>query len=70
MDFKAEFDGQVQNLIDKNYPQILGISKEEFLDLVQPLESKLSEFNREIDFENGYLPFVLVVKANPGNPRS
>lgn len=66
MDLKAEFERQVQNLVDKKYPEILGISKKEFLDLVQPLEKQLPKFDGEVDFENGYLPFVIVVKANPG----
>lgn len=66
MDFKSEFKRQVDNLVSKEYPQILGISEKEFLNLVQPLEKKLPEFDEELDFGKGYLPFVIVVKANSG----
>lgn len=66
MDAKQEFERQVQNLIDKKYPEILRISKAEFLKEIERLKDKVPSGLDVEDFENGYLPFVIAVKANPG----
>lgn len=66
MDTKKEFERQVKNLIDKKYPEILGISDEEFLKEVEVLKGKVPSNLDETNFQDGYLPFVIVVKASPG----
>jgi len=61
---KEEFERQVQNLLQKDYPKLAGIAEEEFLKLIRPLKEKLEGLNlAEIDLEKGYLPFVIVVKS-------
>lgn len=60
-----EFDRQVQNLIDKNYPKMLGLSSDNFRQNLNNLKQSLA--NRvlpEIDIENGLLPFVIVVNED------
>lgn len=65
-ELEVEFDRQVNNLLEKDYPKLLGLSKEEFLKLLNPLKEKLSDLNlQSADLEVGTLPFVIVVKANP-----
>lgn len=57
------FDKQVDNLIKKDYPKISGKTEEEFIKLIEPLREKVKKLViSAIDFEKGYLPFVIVVK--------
>ncbi len=61
-----EFDRQVQNLIDKNYPEILTISADELKNKLEPLRKHLPQ-NKEINIELGKLPFVIVIKSPNSN---
>lgn len=64
MNYLDEFDRQVQNLLSKNYPGLTGLTPEEFVQLLSPLKQKLSDIQfEEIDFEQGKLPFVIVVES-------
>jgi hypothetical protein len=57
-----EFDRQVTNLLRKGYPKIAGIAKQEFLEYIEPLKKKLDRLSlQEMDVENGFLPFVIVI---------
>ena len=59
-----EFDRQVTNLLQKDYPKIAGIAKQEFLEHIEPLKKKLDQLSlREIDVDNGFLPFVIVISS-------
>lgn len=65
VNLSEEFDRQVKNLIDKNYHKEIGKSEGEFKKLLNLLKEKLTEVNNtEFDPENGYLPFVIVVKSS------
>ena len=62
-DVYAEFDRQVQNLLRKKYHKPAGMSEGEFTGLIQPLRFLLGETEiREPDVQEGYLPFVIVIK--------
>ncbi len=62
---RKEFDRQVENLLQKGYPASAGVSVEEFLKGLATLEEWVEECTLpEIDLENGYLPFVIVVKSD------
>jgi len=64
---RKEFDRQVENLLQKGYPAAAGISVEEFLKHLVPLQQWVEEAiipEAEIDIENGYLPFLIVVKSD------
>ena len=59
-----EFERQVENLLQKEYPQMAGISIDTFLKHIQPLKEKIEQLTLpEVDLENGCLPFVIVVKS-------
>lgn len=63
MKISEELDRQAQNLIQKQYHKIAGISESEFTENIQRLRLLFSKFTLgEADFEKGYLPFVIVVK--------
>lgn len=60
-----EFDRQVENLIQKEYPKAAGLSEEEFLKHVLPLREKVEDLAiPELDLEKGILPFVIVIKSD------
>ena|SRR3989344_5117019 len=59
-----EFDRQVKNLIQKGYPKLAGLKEVDFLKLVKPLEEKLPKKLQTPDFEEGFLPFVIVVTCD------
>ncbi|HZQ05458.1 MAG TPA: DUF5701 family protein [Anaerolineae bacterium] len=60
-----EFDRQVENLLQKGYPQAAGISTTEFFERIKPLRARLGNVAAgELDIEKGRLPFVIVVKSN------
>lgn len=64
-DVAIEFSRQLQNLINKGYPKLAGISEAEFLENVNKLQLKLNSLELpEIDMINGTLPFVIVVKSS------
>lgn len=64
---RKEFDRQVENLLQKGYPAAASVSVEEFLEHLAPLQERVEEAmvpETEMDLENGYLPFVIVVKSD------
>lgn len=64
MDLLKEFEKQVQNLIQKGYADLASMSEGEFINLLEPLKAKIEKLDLpDIDFEKGYLPFVIVVKS-------
>jgi hypothetical protein len=59
-----EFDRQVNNLIQKGYPEAAGLTEESFLKYVEPLKKKTGGLSApENDLEKGNLPFVIVIKS-------
>ncbi|NJO81432.1 MAG: hypothetical protein HC828_00850 [Blastochloris sp.] len=62
---RKEFDRQVENLLQKGYPEAAGISVGEFLKHLNPLKDRVGELEQsEIDLERGRLPFVIVFKSD------
>ncbi len=62
---RKEFDRQVNNLLQKGYPEAAGVLAEEFLKHIEPLKERIEELApTEIDVENGQLPFVIVIKRD------
>jgi hypothetical protein len=62
-DLFEEFERQLENLIDKNYPKIAKFGIEAFREKVVPLRSKLEGLQLpDIDLDKGSLPFVIVIK--------
>ena len=62
---ETEFNHQVQNLLQKDYPKLAGINETEFLKLVEPLKEKLNNIDLPtVDVETGTLPFVIVIKSD------
>lgn len=59
---EQEFDRQVENLMQKGYPNVLGISETAFKTNLMPLRDMLPA-NDSTDIEGGKLPFVIVVKS-------
>lgn len=57
-----EFDRQVANLQRLGYPQIAGMSSDEFAQLVAPLRARLTALPAGIDGSD--IPFVLVLDRN------
>ncbi|PXY28113.1 DUF5701 family protein [Prauserella muralis] len=58
----AEFDRQVQNLVERDYPTMAGLTSEQFTDLVAPLrELAAGAGNDGDDPGTGLLPFLIVV---------
>lgn len=58
----TEFDRQVENLIQKQYPQAAGISPDAFLRHIEPLRNALEKITApQVDLDKGKLPFVIVV---------
>lgn len=56
---QTEFDRQIQNLLDKSYPKLAGLSVASFLKHVEPL-SRLVPASRKT--KSGIIPFLIVVK--------
>ncbi len=49
-----EFDRQVENLLQKNYPKSANLTAKEFLKYTEPLKQKLQNITLpEIDLEKG-----------------
>lgn len=58
-----EFNIQLETLLKKGYPEKSKLTKEEFVELVEPLRLVVEKLNvSNIDLENGYLPFVIVIR--------
>ncbi len=57
-----EFNRQLQNLLNKQYPKLAHITEEEFIQQCEPLKAQLENISvPEVDLEKGTLPFVIVV---------
>jgi Family of unknown function (DUF5701) len=64
-DLDKEFDRQLETLLAKDYPKLLGITLKKFKGELELLKSKLSEVSMmELDLEQGKLPFVIVVQSD------
>ena len=62
---QKEFDRQVENLIQKDYPRTADISVKEFLKHIEPLREKAEKLKVSVvDLDKGYLPFVIVIKSD------
>ncbi|HSK99694.1 MAG TPA: DUF5701 family protein [Rubrobacteraceae bacterium] len=61
-----EFDRQVRNLVQRGYPDIIGVTAGEFTRYIEPLEERIGELaaRGEIWAREGRLPFVVVVKSD------
>ncbi|MGH3342132.1 MAG: DUF5701 family protein [Carbonactinosporaceae bacterium] len=59
VDRRGEFDRQVDNLLDKNYPGTAGLSDEVFLQRIAPLRERLSEPSTGAD--DARIAFVVVM---------
>ena len=61
--FTKEFGRQLQNLLQKGYPEAAGITEEQFTRSIKPLGEIASRLIAPIiDLEKGKLPFVVVIK--------
>src|SRR5688572_26402325 len=59
----AEFDRQVENLLQKGYPDLASVKAEEFVRHVEPLRAKIGELGPlQNDANEGRIPFVIVIK--------
>lgn len=60
---REEFDRQVENLTQKGYPGIAGVTIEEFIARIELLKEKLGELaTPEIDTKQGHrIPFIIVI---------
>lgn len=64
LELTTEFDRQVSTLLQKDYPQAAGISRDDFLKLIEPLKEQLADVKASpLDLEKGTLPFVIVVTS-------
>ena len=62
---KREFDRQVENLLQKGYPEAAGLSVAGLLKNLKPLKDKIERLTvPETDFEKGRLPFIIVIKSD------
>ncbi len=62
---RKEFDRQLENLIQKGYPKVVGVEGEEFIRHVEPLKKRIKRLTvPEADLEKGHLPFVIVIKSD------
>lgn len=60
---RKEFDRQVENLVQKEYPKIAGIDTYEFRKHIAPLKERIRELaTLEREAKEGHIPFVIVVK--------
>lgn len=67
-DLEPEFSRQIQNLVDKGYPKLLGIKEKGFLNQLKPLSKELGKHQlSNMDIENGIIPFVIVVNSERVN---
>lgn len=65
MNLQEEFERQINNLIQKKYHEHAGKTADELRSMIEPLRKRLKEIHdEEMDQENGYLPFVIVIKSD------
>ena len=61
---EREFDRQIKNLLEKEYPKLAGIDEDEFIKIIEPLRKHVVQMpDSKVDLENGFLPFVIVVNG-------
>ena len=61
-ELQKEFNRQVENLIQKGYPEAAKLTQEAFIEEIESLRSKLEGLLLgELDLDKGYIPFVIVV---------
>ena len=58
-----EFDRQMETLLTKGYPKLVGVSEQVFLRHVEPLKSKVLQAEGAVDLEEGKLPFVITIQS-------
>ncbi|MQA62553.1 MAG: hypothetical protein GEU86_13910 [Actinophytocola sp.] len=58
----AEFDRQVQNLLDKGYPALTDMTRDNFMGLVAPLRDVAITGSERRPPSRAHVPFVLVIK--------
>lgn len=64
-ELQHELDRQADRLVVLNYPKLSGLTAIEFRDKIKSLKSKLVNLELpDIDYEQGRLPFVIVVKSD------
>jgi hypothetical protein len=57
-----EFERQVENLAQKNYPHAAGLASKAFFAHILPLREKVQQITApDLDLESGRLPFVIVI---------
>jgi Family of unknown function (DUF5701) len=65
---EKEFDRQLETLLEKDYPTLLGMTAKKFKKELEPLKAKLPEIsNTEDDLEQGKLSFVIVMQSESLN---
>ena len=65
MNIGVEFDRQIHNLVAKGFPESTGMSKQKFIDMIEPLKSHIDGTGiPEPDLDAGILPFVIVVNSS------
>lgn len=63
--YKAEFERQMTTLIQKGYPEMVGMTADEFTENLAPLQSLAEALPIQADEQQeGLVPFVLVVKGD------
>ncbi len=55
------FDQQLNNLLEKNYPKLADLAEPDFLSLIEPLRKAANNIVGDEDYKEGHLPFVIVV---------
>jgi Family of unknown function (DUF5701) len=62
---QKEFDRQLETLLQKDYPKLMGMTAKKFEKKLEPLKSKLSEVSMmEVDLGQGKLPFIIVAQSD------
>lgn len=62
-DVAQEFDRQVENLLSKGYPQVIGVTEAAFVEHIEPLKARMHQLPLFAhDAQAGRIPFVLVIK--------
>lgn len=57
-----EFDRQIENLVNKGYPETIGVAVEEFTRQIQPLKAQIAGLvTGEAGASEGRIPFVIVI---------
>ncbi|KRE69991.1 DUF5701 family protein [Paenibacillus sp. Soil750] len=60
-----EFERQVENLMVKGYPEVVGLTAAAFKKELEPLKHKISEIHlNQIESQSSKIPFVIVIKSD------